>query len=510
MVNIARDEKTGKPFSAFVRFNKKEDALKAVSNHQKITVNEFELECNSYQLDSKQKNPNFQKPADLPQSEGLSLESCKFKNLPSYYTEEQAKALFEEYGIVENLNYNQETGSGFVSYKSHGAVTKVIQGLNGRKFGDQTVLIIDTSDKKKNASQYNNLFIGGIDPDSSEEEIKEFFGKYGEIESFLRPTRVVNINGEQKTVNKPFVYISFKDPRVASDIIKELDGQYFNNKKLDIDFYDPQAKFANKKDSKGGMKNAPNSQIQQTQNMLEQFMQAMVIASSAVVNNMNNSRGRGGYGRGNSRGMYNNNRGSRGGRGAPRGSYPGQIKTRPQYDQPKHMMGVPMSNPIPRMPHSMGGQMYQLDSGMGMVGGNIPSPPKPYQSSQPIQMSPQMPLQMPAQMPAPMPQQMPPQIPTHQPQPVSEQEPKLGVDMNGTTYYLEELESMSKEEQDNILGTYLYDKLDPLCGGDMAGKITGMFLDLQVQEVFQIATEEDAFDKYYQEAIALISQEDQS
>jgi len=74
---------------------------------------------------------------------------------------------------------------------------------------------------------------------------------------------------------------------------------------------------------------------------------------------------------------------------------------------------------------------------------------------------------------------------------------------------LQEIEQMDKSEQENILGTYLYDRLAPLCGGDVAGKITGMFLDLAAAEVYEIATDSTVFNKYYSEAMALIQQEGQ-
>jgi succinate dehydrogenase flavin-adding protein (antitoxin of CptAB toxin-antitoxin module) len=68
--------------------------------------------------------------------------------------------------------------------------------------------------------------------------------------------------------------------------------------------------------------------------------------------------------------------------------------------------------------------------------------------------------------------------------------------------------NMDKEESDNIIGTFLYNKLDPMCGQEAAGRITGMFLDLSFSDIFQIATEEEKFAEYYQEALVMIGKED--
>ena len=74
-------------------------------------------------------------------------------------------------------------------------------------------------------------------------------------------------------------------------------------------------------------------------------------------------------------------------------------------------------------------------------------------------------------------------------------------------FNLEQVEQLPSEERENLIGTYLYNKLEPLRGGDIAGKITGMFLDLPVPELFDISTDESTFERYLKDAHELIENE---
>lgn len=472
MTSIARDEDRKPTGIAFVRFNRKADALKAAEKYSTLEVNDVKLECSKY---SQQAKPRTS-----------STESASFKNLPSSYTHEDAHKMLSEYGSIAELTLDSESGTGTVSYSTHGAVTKAIQMLNGRKVDNHTFLISDNTENKKKAAQYNNLYVGNVDSNVSDQEIREEFGKYGEIDSLLRPTRkITDFNGETKTVNKNHVFVSFKDPKAASDVIKELDGRHLWGKQLDINYYDSEAKFGPNAKSK----TAPNQQLQ---DFAQNLIQAMVMATN-MSGGMN--RGRGGFGgpsqnyrgsnpnynrgsRGTRGGM---NRGTRGTRGNMRGGPPGGYQVRSQYEQKPPMMGAHMPPPMGGMPPmgpppSFGG----MDAGMGYNPMMHSAPTHHMQSS-----------------PSPM-QQVPQKA--SKPAPTQSSDNDLGVS-------LEELSSMDQEERDNVLGTYLYNKLEPLRGGDIAGKIAGMFLDLPTEEVYEIASQEETFNKYYNEALGLIEKE---
>lgn len=465
MISIMKNIKMEPVGSAFVRFNRKVDALKAAEKYATLTVNDVPIECSKYeQKHSKPKSS--------------ASESASFKNLPTTYTNDDAARLLSEFGQIADLQFDNETGSGVVSYATHGAVTKAIQALNGRKFLDQPFLITDNSEKRKTKQLYNNLYIGNVDQSATDDEIKELFSKYGEIESMLRPTRPkVLPTGETIQVPKTHLFIAFKDSKAASTVIQEIDGQIHWGKPLDVNYYDSEAKLGPK--AKTGNNKA------QMEEMTQNFMQMLTMMATTISGNGMGNRGRGGYGGPNPgyRGTNNYNRGGRGGtRGVPRGrGGRGQYRGGPPggHYQVRSEYEKPMMPPHMVAPPPMGPPAGFIGHNMGYNGPPVPNPVG-HAIHQPIM------------------QQIPKKVePVYAPDNTN----SLGVD-------IDELSNMTKEEQENVLGTYLYNKLEPLRGGDVAGKITGMFLDLPLNEIYEIATLEEVFTKYLKDAVELIENEE--
>lgn len=470
MCIVAKDDQYNPLGTAFVRFTRKADALKAAEKHKTLIVNDVELECTKYEAQTK--------PTSVPTA------AATFKNVPSTYTEEKLRQLLSVYGQIADLTLNTTEGTGTVYYNSHAAVSKAIQSLNGTKLDDHTFIISDNSDKKRKATNYNNLYVGGLDSKVTDEELRAEFSKFGEIESLLRPTRkITDENGNTQLIPKSHCFVAFKDAKVASDVIKEMDGRTYWGKILDINYYDPQARHG--PNAKGKVDTTPNNQMME---MMQQMMSIMVTTAS------NMSRGRGGYSganqgyRGNNqgyrggRGTRGNQRGGRGARGSTRGGPPGgHYQVRSQYEakpmMPTHMGVPPIGGMAPPMapPPTYGGHM---DHGMGYNPGMHSGPSHP--------------------MAAPM----------HVSQPVHTEPAPAHEEDEGLGYSLDELKKMDKDDKDNIIGTFLYNKLEPLRGGEEAGKIAGMFLDLPLDEVIDIATKEDVFEKYLSEALDLIANEE--
>lgn len=440
--------------TAFVRFNRKEDALKAAERRNILRIKDITLECSKYV------------PKDSPQKSVHSVESANFKNFPHGYTEAQARSILEQYGVISSLYLNTADGSGNVTYSTPGAVSKVIQGLNGCKLesnsepqSEISPFLITSNSERKTTKAYNNLYVGNVDPNVTEDEIREEFSKHGEIESLLRPTREITVeSGEKKTLNKGFIYISFIDSKVASTVIKEMDGRTYWGRELDINYYDSERKKGYKAKAKTSTHNYDE--------MASSFMNALATFASSM-GSMN--RGRGGYGGygGSNQGYRGNNygRGGRGGRGTHRGRGSrgmrggppgGHYQVRAQYEKPimgahiQPMMGMPPPGPPPVGfppvgPPPVGVPNAGMAQSMGTQGGggfgmepapqvNIP-PPQIHQPMQPM-------VSPPAQ------------------EVSSVQSPEGEKLVEG--HSLEQLIKMENSEKENLIGTYLYNKLDPL------------------------------------------------
>lgn len=475
MASIPRDSSHKPKGMSFIRFNRRVDALTAAEKHPTLTINDVALECSKF--DGKAKE--------------TVNESATFKNIPDGYGQAELSELLSQYGTVANITINQEGSTGIVSFSTSGSVQKAVQSLNGKAIGDKVFILAAADAEKKRAGNYNNLYVGNVDISVTEAEIREVFEKYGEIESLLMPTRKVKNDSDALIdIRKPYIYISFKDPKAASDVIKEMDTRTYWNRSLDIDYYDPD------KRRKNFEKNAPVTQANQT--MIHEFANAM-MTMMAQFSNMNMRGARGGYtggyaggaphrgsqygGRGGGRGSTRGGpRGSttRGGRGAPRGAPGGYYQAKSQYEHPKAYMGGAMGMPPmggmsgpppisqPMVSHGYG----HMDTGMGHAPQMVASHPShvmPSQMSHPTQKS-----------------------ATH----ISDEE----LEVLGFT--VEEI-----PEHDNEIGTYLYNKIELSHGSNVAGRITGMFLDLPHEEIYSILHENEVYQKYVKDAEVLITSE---
>lgn len=179
-----------------------------------------------------------------------------FKNIPTEMTEPQIKALFDPYGKIKlmKLVQNDMGQFGFVCYedpnnKNHGpeAVSKAVEALNnktmGEKDGKEIKLYVKEFLNKdaraqekfqemiryKNSKKRCNLYVKNFPPTWSEEELKNLFQQYGEIE------RVKLEKGPGKNT---YAFVCFKKPDACSQAKQNLQGQTIDGKGLIINHYE--------------------------------------------------------------------------------------------------------------------------------------------------------------------------------------------------------------------------------------------------------------------------------
>jgi len=134
---------------------------------------------------------------------GLSWES----------TEKELREHFGKYGEIESINLKTDPNTGrsrgfaFLVFKEAASIDKVMEAgehtINGKKV-----------DPKKAKARHGKIFVGGLKPEITDEEVKEFFGKFGTIIEVEMPFDKV------KNARKGFCFITYEQEAVVTELLK--------------------------------------------------------------------------------------------------------------------------------------------------------------------------------------------------------------------------------------------------------------------------------------------------
>ncbi|XP_067011054.1 RNA-binding protein squid [Anabrus simplex] len=141
-------------------------------------------------------------------------------------TEQSLKEYFQKFGDIENINIKTDPFTGksrgfaFLSFTTVEAVNKVLAAgnhvINGKKV-----------DPKKVKQRIGKIFVGGLTPEISNDDIKSYFAKFGNIVDMEMPFDKV------KNQRKGFCFISFESEKVANELLK-TPKQNINGKQVDV------------------------------------------------------------------------------------------------------------------------------------------------------------------------------------------------------------------------------------------------------------------------------------
>lgn len=151
----------------------------------------------------------------------LNNKNLLIKNLDLSFTTKDLNKLFCEFGEISSckLEYDQDgksKGYGYVSFADTESANKAIEKINGKNINGKNIEITVLIPSKNKCC----IYVKNFPRDFTEEELKKFFGKFGEITN-------VTITRDQNGTNKGFGFITFSNFQEANNAIKQTNEEHF-------------------------------------------------------------------------------------------------------------------------------------------------------------------------------------------------------------------------------------------------------------------------------------------
>lgn len=134
--------------------------------------------------------------------------------------------------VAQDENGNSK-GYGFVHYETDEAASQAIKHVNGMLLNEKKVYVGHHIPKKDRQSKFEemkanftNVYVKNINPDTSDDEFRELFAKYGDITS-------ASLARDQETgKNRGFGFVNFVSHDAAAQAVEELHGKDFKGQDL--------------------------------------------------------------------------------------------------------------------------------------------------------------------------------------------------------------------------------------------------------------------------------------
>ncbi|GAA5944280.1 polyadenylate-binding protein [Sporobolomyces koalae] len=436
------------------------------------------------------------------------------KNVPVEVDTDEFRKMFEPYGkvtsaVITTDNEGKSKGFGFVNYEQHEDAAKAVDALHEKDYKGQQLYVARAQRKsereeelKKSYEQKKyeqtlkyqgvNLYVKNLDDDVDEEKLKAEFEPFGQITS-------CKIMSDDKGASKGFGFVCFSAPDEATKAVTELNGKMIGTKPLYVSL-------AQRKDVR---KQQLEAQVAQRNQIRSQQLQAAGIPGIPPYMPgapMYYPGAPGAYPQPGARGPMGYPQPGPGGRPVPR------------YYAPPNMPGMPPMGPYGQVPPQNFGQYPPPPPGgnRGPAAGAPPAAGRPGQ-------------QQPGQAPLPAgvqqrtggqpngaaaPQRGAAVPPNGVPRPAGQagqqarpQGYKARAEeakpSSGLTAAM--LANAAPQEQKQMLGEALYPKIHET-QPDLAGKITGMLLEMDSSELLYLLENDDALEAKIKEALDVLDE----
>ncbi|KAJ0983853.1 hypothetical protein J5N97_002209 [Dioscorea zingiberensis] len=168
-----------------------------------------------------------------PSSRKSSAANIFIKNLDKAIDNKALHDTFSVFGKVLSCKVATDTngqskGYGFVQYDQEEAAQHAIEKLNGMLLNDKQVFVgpFLRKQERENAAdkaKFTNVFVKNLAESTTDDDLKETFGKFGNITSAV-------VMREADGKSKCFGFVNFEHPEDAAQAVQELNGKKFDDR----------------------------------------------------------------------------------------------------------------------------------------------------------------------------------------------------------------------------------------------------------------------------------------
>uniref|UniRef100_A0A336K6T9 Polyadenylate-binding protein n=1 Tax=Culicoides sonorensis TaxID=179676 RepID=A0A336K6T9_CULSO len=235
---VAQDETGQSKGYGFVHFETEEAANMSIEKVNGMLLNDKKVFVGRF-IPRKEREKELGEKAKL-------FTNVYVKNFGDELTDESLKEMFEKYGtITSHKVMTKETksrGFGFVAFEDPEAAERAVEELNGKELGDGKTLYVGRAQKKnerqmelkrrfeqlkiERLNRYTgvNLYVKNLDDTIDDERLRKEFAQFGTITS----AKVMLEDGR----SKGFGFVCFSSPEEATKAVTEMNGRICGSKPL--------------------------------------------------------------------------------------------------------------------------------------------------------------------------------------------------------------------------------------------------------------------------------------
>ncbi|SJL00462.1 related to Polyadenylate-binding protein, cytoplasmic and nuclear [Armillaria ostoyae] len=435
------------------------------------------------------------------------------KNISLEVTTEEFDQLFQQFGAVTSAviqidDEGKSKGFGFVNFETHEAAQKAVETLHDTELYGQK-LFVSRAQKKaereeelrksyeqakmEKLSKYQgvNLYIKNLEDDVDDDKLRGEFEPFGTVTS-------CKVMRDDKGTSKGFGFVCYASPDEATKAVAEMNNKMIGSKPLYVSLAQRREVRRQQLESQIAQRNQIRMQQAATAGIPSGYMNGPMYYPPGP-GYPPQGRGMMGYGQ------------------------PGMLPPRPRYAPTNGQVpGMPLPAPYGQPPQGYGMPGYP---GGGRGGGPrpaagrtsppIPAAPLPRANGPPpvngavrAPGAPQGPPRPPVAAPAPAGRAPPPQPQAYKLNPQTRNAgaaapPAIPVSDATSALTQAALASASPMEQKQMLGEVIYMKI-AASQPDLAGKITGMLLEMDNAELLHLLENNDAMNSKVNEALSVL------